>query len=66
MTGPGLIQQTAVYLREKLGVDLYPNGWTRAQWASANNARLTSRLHAQTADFRPIKPPMPCVPLLPQ
>lgn len=47
---PGLIQQTAVYLREKLGVD-HPNDWTPAQWASANNARLASRLHAQTADF---------------
>lgn len=48
---PELIQQTAAYLREKLGVDPHPNDWTPAQWASANNARLTSRLHAQTADF---------------
>lgn len=48
---PGLIQQTAVYLRENLGVDSHPNDWTRAQWASANNARLASRLYAQTADF---------------
>lgn len=50
---PALIQQTAAYLREKLGVDPHPNDWTPAQWASANNARLTSRLHAQTADFPP-------------
>jgi hypothetical protein len=49
---PELIPQTTVYLREELGVD-HPNDWTQAQWASANNARLMSRLHAQTADFPP-------------
>jgi hypothetical protein len=48
---PELIQRTAVYLREKLGVDPHPNDWTGTQWTSANNARLRSRLHAQTADF---------------
>ncbi|MGH3696688.1 MAG: hypothetical protein ACRDRX_22330 [Pseudonocardiaceae bacterium] len=52
---PELIPQTAAYLHEKLGVDPHPNDWTPAQWASANNARLASRLHAQTADFPPDK-----------
>lgn len=50
---PELIPQTAVYLREELGVDSHPYDWTPAQWVSANNARLASRLHAQTADFPP-------------
>ena len=50
---PHAIEQTAVYLREKLGVDPHPALWTAQQWVSASNARLNSRLHAQTADFPP-------------
>jgi hypothetical protein len=50
---PHAIEQTALYLREKLGVDPHPALWTRTQWVSASNARLNSRLHAQTADFPP-------------
>ncbi|MGH3874926.1 MAG: hypothetical protein ACRDSR_26060 [Pseudonocardiaceae bacterium] len=52
---PHAIEQTAVYLREKLGVDPHPVLWTAQHWVSASNARLNSRLHAQTADFPPEK-----------
>jgi hypothetical protein len=52
---PHAIEQTAVYLRDKLGVDPHPALWTRTHWVSANNARLKSRLHTQTADFPPEK-----------
>jgi uncharacterized protein with von Willebrand factor type A (vWA) domain len=48
-------QRTTVYLREKLGVDPHPNDWTGTQWASANNARPTSKFHAQTTEFPPDK-----------
>lgn len=50
---PHAVQQTADFLREKLGVDPHPALWTTEHWAAANNARLNSRLHAQTADFPP-------------
>jgi hypothetical protein len=63
---PHAIEQTADYMREKLGVDPHPALWKPEHWASANNARLNSRLHAQTADFHPIKPPAPYAPSPPQ
>lgn len=50
---PHAIEQTALYLRDKLGIDPHPTLWTRTHWVSASNARLNSRLHAQTADFPP-------------
>jgi hypothetical protein len=50
---PGAIEQTAGYLRDKLGVDPHPALWTTQHWTLANNARLNSRLHAQTTDFPP-------------
>lgn len=52
---PHAIAQTAAYLREKLSVDPHPAMWTAQHWILANNARLNSRLHAQTADFPPDK-----------
>ena len=63
---PELIPQTAAYLRENLGVG-HSKDWTLARWVSANNARLASRLHAQTADFPSDRePPRLYVPSLPQ
>jgi hypothetical protein len=50
---PHAIEQTAGYLRDKLGVEPHPALWTTQHWTSASNARLNSRLHAQTADFPP-------------
>ncbi|HKR50883.1 MAG TPA: hypothetical protein VJT72_15125, partial [Pseudonocardiaceae bacterium] len=52
---PHAIEQTSIYLRDKLGVEPHPALWTTQNWTSANNARLNSRLHAQTADFPPEK-----------
>lgn len=48
---PHAIEQTAVYLRDTLGIDPHPALWAARHWVTANNARLNSRLHAQTADF---------------
>ena len=52
---PHATELTADYLRDKLGIAPHPARWTRTHWISASNARLNSRLHAQTADFPPEK-----------